>query len=166
MITFINRLKADFPNISFEKGAGFYWSPNSRSVVYRDLPITEKIKCTLLHEVAHGELDHKAYTTDIELLRLEVAAWDKALQFAKNYKVTISSDHIQNCLDSYRNWLHHRSACPSCDNHTIQIDSGHYRCFNCHAVWKVSAARFCRPYRKIEIQKRTLPEDQPQVMFL
>jgi hypothetical protein len=23
-----------------------------------------------------------------------------------------------------------------------------YRCFNCHATWRVAPSRFCRPYRQ------------------
>jgi hypothetical protein len=28
-----------------------------------------------------------------------------------------------------------------------QDDHQHYRCFNCHTVWRVSTSRFCRAYR-------------------
>jgi hypothetical protein len=166
METITTRLIADFPDINFEAGDGFYWSPKSKSVIYKQNSKSKNIAWTLLHEIAHAQLRHKTYSRDIELLNMEVAAWDKAGQLAKKYSIKISEDHIQNCLDSYRNWLHQRSACPSCDTHTLQIDSGHYRCFNCHTKWKVSAARFCRPYRKIEVQKETSPQVKPEVMFL
>jgi hypothetical protein len=29
-----------------------------------------------------------------------------------------------------------------------ESDYQHYRCFNCHTVWRVSANRFARTYRK------------------
>jgi len=166
METFIHKLKADFPDINFISGSGFYWSPKSRSVVYKKSGENDNTKWTLLHEMSHAQLGHVTYSRDIELLNMEIAAWVKASTLAKQYGLNISEDHIQNCLDSYRNWVHQRSTCPKCDNHSLQIDTNHYRCFNCHTIWKVSAARFCRPYRRITAQKETSLEAVPQVTFL
>ena len=166
MHTLINQLKQDFPELSYQVGDGFYWSPKTQSIIYPEKPTKKNITWTLLHETAHGVLQHTTYKSDVQLLGMEVAAWHKACQLAKKYEITIHEDYIQNCLDSYRNWLHQRSACPACDSHSFQIDSHHYQCINCHTLWKVSAERFCRPYRKTTTQKETSPEQLAQVMFL
>jgi len=162
----LQKLKTDFPKLNFEVGKGFYWSPQSKSVIYQQESSAKNRSWTLLHEVAHAQLKHSSYKTDVELLTMEVAAWEEATKLAAKYKLSISNDHIQNCLDSYRNWLHVRSTCPTCESRSLQYDTSHYQCFNCHTIWKVSAARFCRPYRRVKIQKETSPEAMPRVMFL
>lgn len=166
MEQFVERLRTDFPDVNFELGTGFFWSPQTKSISYKLKSKQKNIEWTLLHEVAHAQLKHINYRSDVELLNMEVAAWAHACELAGIYKLKISDDHIQNCLDSYRNWLHQRSTCPICYTHSLQQDSDHYRCYNCHTVWKVSAARFCRPYRKIQSQIKTSLKAKPQAMFL
>jgi hypothetical protein len=63
--------------------------------------------------------------------------------------VIIDEEHIQNCLDTYRDWLHKRSTCPRCDSHGLQT-SEQYKCYNCRAVWRVGNERFCRAYRSLQ----------------
>ena len=164
----IRKLSSDFPYINFVSGEGFCWSPQTKTVIYNIESGRKNANWTLLHEVAHAKLGHKTYSSDVQLLRIEVDAWQEACRLAKLYgiNVEINDDHIQNCLDSYRNWLHQRSTCPTCDNHCLQIDSSHYRCFNCHTIWKVTTSRFCRPYRIAETKIGTPTAAKPQVMFL
>lgn len=69
----------------------------------------------------------------------------------------ISEDHIQDCLDSYRDWLHKRSLCPDCRLSSIQTDAHTYTCVFCHKKWRVTAERFCRPYRRKLGQNITTP---------
>jgi len=103
---------------------------------------------SLLHETGHALLGHTTYKADFELLQLEVAAWEKAKEIAKVLEITINNDHIEDCLDTYRDWLHKRSVCPNCTTQCLQQDDlSHYRCYNCHTKWKVSTNRFCRAYR-------------------
>jgi predicted RNA-binding Zn-ribbon protein involved in translation (DUF1610 family) len=59
----------------------------------------------------------------------------------------LNPDHIQDCLDTYRDWLHRRSRCPTCGMHVLQDKSNSYKCFNCGTSWQVSGRRFARPYR-------------------
>lgn len=84
---------------------------------------------------------------------MESEAWSVAAKIGRKYGVSISDEHIQNCLDTYRDWLHRRSTCPTCGTHVIQSDSNTYRCYNCQTVWHVSNRRFVRPYRKLMDQK-------------
>jgi hypothetical protein len=102
---------------------------------------------SILHELGHALLDHQSYENDVNLLQKEAEAWEKAVIVAKSYGMTIDQEHIQNCLDTYRDWLHKRSTCPTCSSHGLQQNKALYRCLNCQGAWKVSSARFCRPYR-------------------
>jgi len=148
----LDRLQQDFPTFSFEAGEAYCWSPSDKRIVYKRADSGSTAVYSLLHELGHALLDHKHYHLDFELLDLEVAAWQKACQVAPEYHVAIDGDHIQDCLDTYRDWLYGRSICPSCDTKTLQHDSSdhhnpNYRCYNCHATWNVTPSRFCRPYR-------------------
>ncbi len=145
---FINRLSKDFPGLDFIAGKVFCWSPVKNQITYNPTKGQPAGRWAVLHELGHALMDHKSYGSDFELVKLEVAAWQKAKELEKKYGQKISPEHIQNCLDTYREWLYRRSLCPACGNSSLQQSPTSYRCFNCHTVWKVTAARFCRPYRK------------------
>jgi len=144
----IKKVAADYPQFKFKAGAQEHWSPKTSTITYE---LSEDIKngrFGLLHELAHALLDHQNYKNDFELLKLESQAWHKAAEIGKKYGVDIDEDHIQNCLDTYRDWLHRRSKCPSCGVHAAQTDARTYQCLNCGASWSVSAGRFARSYRR------------------
>lgn len=147
------KLRADFPTLSFRPGETFTWSPKDRAVVYVEEPVQAAHPTwSLLHEVGHALLEHQTYATDFELLRLEAAAWEKANVLAVKYGVQIDPDHIQDCLDTYRDWLHQRSTCPNCLTTSLQRSTTIYCCYNCDAEWRVSRSRLCRPYRRLQMQ--------------
>jgi hypothetical protein len=111
----LERLQADYPGIRFTRGEAFFWSPKDKSVTYASVSAQPLIaRWSLLHEVSHGILGHMSYKSDFELMELEVAAWHKAQELGKQYDVEIDPEHIQDCLDTYRDWLHRRSTCPTC----------------------------------------------------
>ena len=144
------------PKITFIEGKTFYWSPQTKSIHLDEGAMSEEHgQWALLHEVAHAILDHSTYTNDAGLLILEVEAWDKAQQLAKNLGITISSDHIEDCLNTYRDWLYARSTCPTCALNSLQVSSLDYTCLNCSTHWSVSQSRFCRPYRMQSKHKKT-----------
>lgn len=148
-ISLVERLAADYPQLTFAAGASFYWSPANHQVMYRRNAEGVTAIFSLLHEVGHALLDHKRYKLDFELLQLEVAAWEQATAIASSYGIAIDGEHVQDCLDSYRDWLYRRSICPTCSTKALQQDDKPlYRCFNCHATWRVAPSRFCRPYRR------------------
>jgi hypothetical protein len=150
MISLLNKLKADYPKITFVRGEAFYWSPKDSSVTYVLSSTQPEIDhWSLLHEVSHGILGHISYRSDFDLLKLEVDAWQHARILAKKYDIRIDPEHIQDCLDTYREWLHRRSTCPTCNTVSLQKDAETYRCHNCKTEWHVSSSRFCRPYRKL-----------------
>lgn len=151
----LNKLQAQHPDITFIEGDHFYWSPKKTTITF-SYSNDDKQEVTLLHELAHALLKHTTFTTDFELLLMEVAAWDEAQALGKKYGVMIPESHIQKCLDTYRDWLHARSSCPSCSNNGIQNKQERtYHCPNCLTVWQVSASRLCRPYRQVSKLKNT-----------
>ena len=144
--TLLFHLSKSYPSVLFKPADTFYWSPKDKTVYYaEDRPDAQ---WSLLHELSHALLEHTSYSSDFELLLLEVAAWEKANKLAKNFEISIDPEHIQDCLETYRNWLHQRSACPTCNMRGLQTSPTIYECTNCLSRWSVSMARFCRPYRR------------------
>lgn len=150
---FIARLDKDYPDFDFRAGVEDHWSPKTATITYKaDQPL-KRIEYGILHELAHALLSHTTYHGDFELLKLECQAWELAAKIGRKYAVVIDSEHIQTCLDTYRDWLHRRSGCPTCGTHVLQKDIHTYQCFNCQSVWTVSSGRFVRPYRKMASTK-------------
>lgn len=143
----VAKLRRDYAgSLSFRKGELASWSPHRQQISY-SLTDDETGAWSLLHEVGHALLGHQSYQSDMELLKKEVEAWEKARELAEAYSLTISNEHIQDCLDTYRDWIYKRSTCPACQNHGLQQNKDLYSCVNCQNSWMVTSARFCRPYR-------------------
>ncbi|MDQ3123673.1 MAG: hypothetical protein M3Q14_03255 [bacterium] len=158
----LEQLREDYPIIQFVHGDAFYWSPIGRKVTYDASSQQPGIATwTLLHEVSHGILGHTQYQSDFELVKLEVEAWSQAEKLAKHYDIVINHDHIQDCLDTYRDWLHRRSTCPTCGVISMQKDQKSYQCLNCNTNWQVSSSRFCRPYRRRALAQKNREQVLP-----
>ncbi len=143
--TFVTKLTNDYPEVIFSSGDSFIWSPSKNQITYTTQQENEEHAIwALIHEVAHYKLGHKKYKSDFELLKLETAAWSKANEIASIYKIEINQDHIQDCLDTYRDWLHTRAKCPKCGVVSMQRKDLHYQCFNCKTVWSVPKSPLCR----------------------
>ena len=95
----------------------------------------------LIHELAHGLLEHADYARDVQLLNMERQAWEKALEIAQSYGETIDEDVIETHLDTYRDWLHQRSTCPVCQAVGLQIKKQAYTCPACSHEWRVNEAQ-------------------------
>jgi hypothetical protein len=153
IISLATKLQADFPSFTFTPSDEFRWEPTEKAIFY-DQQSNEHT--SLLHEVSHAVLDHKEYKKDIKLIELEREAWSYALQtLAKRYNITISEDQIQDSLDTYRDWLHARSTCPTCHATGLQTRTNEYKCIVCASRWHTNDARVCAlrryivPIRKI-----------------
>ena len=142
----IYKLKQDHPGLAFNSGGPHCWSPDKGQISYAG---DDESHCVegLLHELGHARLAHKGYVSDLELLHKEVEAWQEALCLASLYGVDFDEEHMQDCLDTYRDWLHKRSMCPLCKTTGIQENERQYNCLNCGHIWHVTDSRFCRPYR-------------------
>lgn len=143
----IKDLDKRFEWLNFQAGKQFCWSPKNSKVNYKKGASNPEAKWSLLHEVSHAILHHTHYNDDFDLLQLEVSAWHQTHELAKQYNVEINEEYVQDCLDTYRDWLHMRSACPNCGQQSLQTTRKQYRCFNCRNSWQVSNSRLCRTYR-------------------
>lgn len=139
----VKQLQADFPAISLKPSDDFYWSPSTKTVYFQpDSPSNGN--ATLLHEMAHAILDHRDFKRDIDLLKIEREAWEYARDtLASRYGVTVEIDTVEMMIDTYREWLHARSTCPSCRMTGIQTKGSTYHCLGCNRDWRVNDARRC-----------------------
>lgn len=145
---FVDIISRDYSQFIFRPGRREHWSPKTNTITYNLEENYQELQYGLLHELSHALLNHDNYHSDFELLKLETQAWDLAAKIGKKYGVKLDDGHIQDCLDTYRDWLHRRSTCPVCGVHVLQKDSQTYQCFNCRSTWSVSSGRFVRPYRR------------------
>lgn len=119
--------------------AGFFSYDAADDVINYD-PVRLKTlngQVSLLHEISHCKLGHFHYQSDLELLMMEVAAWHYTRTLAREHGIEIDEEYIQDCVDSYDNWVEKRGTCPSCQNFCIEQDSK-YTCFVCNTRWQVS----------------------------
>lgn len=163
----IQQLQNKLPGVTFKAGSTFLWSPKQQSITYRDETGDSKhLIWALLHETAHALLNHQQYSYDIDLLLIEAEAWEEAKKLASELGVDIDEDHIQDCLDTYRDWLHQRATCPRCGTVSLQSEPRTYVCHNCSATWHVSASRFCRPYRRQSLVTSDSDNKKPSALAL
>lgn len=151
----ISRLAADFPQLSFREAERFRWSADHQTI-YMNSSLSNA-EAFLLHEVSHAVLGHAGYTRDIELIQYERDAWHYAqTTLATTYQLLVNDDLIQDNLDTYRDWLHARSTCPSCQATGLQMGPKEYRCVACSHKWSVNEARVCGLKRYSQPTKKPL----------
>ncbi len=120
--TFLAKIKTDFPSLNFVSGARFSFRP-PKTIVYNDgEPLL------FLHEIGHALIGLYDFNTEVERLKIEVLAWEKARELAPVYGVKIDEELIQRELDTYREWLHQKSRCPSCGLTRFQTPDGIWHC--------------------------------------
>lgn len=140
MTNLLQQLQQDFKNIKFVQGKTDAWSPKTKEIYY-SLPIS---KYSLLHELGHALDKHVTYKLDIQLLKLEADAWQKARQIAQKYNLKIPQKYINDCMNTYKDWLLSRSKCPNCDLVGLQSSKDlQYGCCNCFLNWSVPFEAKC-----------------------
>lgn len=95
-------------------------------------------KLALLHEISHAILGHFHYRFDFELYAMEMDAWNMTKSLAQKHKVRINEAYINECMDSYDEWLTKRGTCPRCNEFNIQNQPNQFSCLRCQTRWKVS----------------------------
>ena len=108
---FFERLSTGFSEFRFKLGPKFAFRPPKTIILG---PLEPFAGLLALHEVSHAHLGHKDFKMDIERLKMESAAWEKAKELAAMYRIEVDEDLIQDELDTYRDWLHQKSRCPVC----------------------------------------------------
>ena len=135
----LSQLKADYPDITFVVGTDFKWSKDEHTLVID--PDHPHASTYILHELGHALLGHEGFRFDIDLLRHEREAWERAIILAPAYNITVDEGLIEESLDTYREWLHSRSLCPSCNSTGLQTKTSTYICVNCRCSWRPNDAR-------------------------
>lgn len=125
---FLQRLREDYPEFRFINGSKFAFRPPKTIVLGPPEPFSELLA---LHEVSHAILKHKTFRVDVERLKMESEAWEKARELATGYDIEVNEDLIQNELDTYRDWLHNKSKCRLCGLTRYQTPDGVYHCPRC-----------------------------------
>lgn len=136
---FLLELKDTYPDFSWKIGSRFKYKPEKTIFIDENCPAPWPYYALLaLHELGHGLSKHKDYKTDVERLRIESEAWQRAkreIESHKNwqseYGVSYNEDFAEAELDSYRDWLHNKSKCKKCGLTRFQTEDGHYHCPNC-----------------------------------
>ncbi len=142
----LQHIKTNHSNVTYKKSNKSYWDPLSQTIFHN--PNKNYAEVTLLHELGHAINQDKQYKYDTDLLKMELQAWQQANKISKKLAIDIDKNYIEDCMDSYRNWLHARSKCPNCSQNSIQNSELKYVCLNCGCTWQTSRERFCRTYRK------------------
>ena len=135
----IEALRADFPQFNFAAGEDFHWNFQTQTIFFTDSPDFE---AQILHELGHALNSHSDFEMDVELLQIEVEAWQTAREISQKYNIKISDNSVENHLDTYRDWLHKRSLCPNCLVNGFQQTDLSYKCPACCAVWQTNDSRF------------------------
>lgn len=125
---FLDRLKLDYPDFNFRTGKKFAFRPPKTIILGPPEPFYELLA---LHEVSHAALGHRTFKMDVERLKMEAEAWEKAKELANVYEIEADEDKIQTELDTYRDWLHQKSRCPVCGLTRFQALDGKYHCPRC-----------------------------------
>ena len=132
MESLVNKLKKDYPDFKFRVGEKFLFRYPKMIVFNSDEPNAELL---LLHEVSHGLLGHRDYEKDVNRLKMEAEAWEKARELASKYGVDFNDNVAQDELDTYRNWLHKKSRCPKCGLTRFQDANKVYHCPRCENLY-------------------------------
>ena len=125
---FLNKIKTTYPDFIYKEGKKLALPPPKTIIID---PWEPEYALLLLHELSHAILGHKSFRTDVERLRIESEAWDKAESLSKTFKIPFDRDFAEKELDSYRDWLHQKSLCKTCGITRFQTPDGKYHCPLC-----------------------------------
>lgn len=156
LLTHLSGIAADYTQLqalSFAESDSFAWDATTSTIYFN--PHDAHADQYTLHEFSHAFLGHSDYRRDISLIRMERDAWRKASELSKRLHITIDASLVEDSLDTYRDWLHNRSLCPSCATTGIQTDTSSYRCIACGQQWRANEARTCA-LRRYTTKKRPI----------
>ena len=132
---FLIELSSEFKDYKFVPSTRFKWrAPNSIFFEKNSGVPMPYFALLTLHELGHALSGHKDYKTDVERLRIESEAWQRAKHLIAehpNWDLEYNEDFAENELDSYRDWLHKKSKCKRCGLTCYQTADGKYHCPTC-----------------------------------
>ena len=138
-LDFLNALIKEFPDFSWHFGNRFKFKAPKTIEIDENCPYPLPYFALLtLHELGHALSKHKDYNIDVERLKIESEAWQRAKSLIKNhpkwqktYQISWNEDFAENELDSYRDWLHQKSKCKTCGLTMYQTPDKIYHCPQC-----------------------------------
>lgn len=122
------RVAKDYPEFLFRKGVRFKFRPPRTITIGPEEPGDSLL---FLHELGHALCGHKTIMTDVSRLKMEREAWEKARELAELYDVEFDDEFVEEELDTYRDWLYHKSRCPKCGLSRYQTPDKVYHCPKC-----------------------------------
>lgn len=135
----IQRIITDYPQFTFKISSRFRFHPPKTIFLG---PPEPNYTLLALHELGHALCKHKDYSTTIERLKIERAAWERAKTVYSEYVKqapdlfphpwsAADDEFVEDQLDTYRNWLHTQSKCPRCGLTRFQTPDGAFHCPHC-----------------------------------
>lgn len=144
------KLRQDYPQLKFMTGRKFMYRP-PRTIVIEKQVFEQKIdtenvtdfrnhpcnseqnfyNLRLLHEMGHALLEHKNCSDEIDRIKKERSAWEKAQALSYIYSVPYDKEFVEAELDSYRDWLEQKTRCPECGMTRYCDKKGNLRCPGC-----------------------------------
>ena len=135
MRNLVSKLKVDYPDFCFRSGKKFAFRPPKTIIIGPDEADNSLL---LLHELGHAILGHRDFYTDVERVKMERLAWEKARELCQKYGIKYDEEIIERELDTYRDWLDKKSRCPSCRLTRFQTPDGQYHCPRCDSFRQLS----------------------------
>jgi hypothetical protein len=145
----IDKLKLKYPAIQFVPSERYSFISHKNTVTYLESDDNPLGHHSLLHELAHAMLEHNHYKNDINLLKIERDAWALTKKFLNEHGIEIDKEHIEDCLDTYRDWIYKRASCPRCAHIGYQTSKSSYDCVFCVITWRVPESRLCMVKRTL-----------------
>ncbi|MBQ2660046.1 hypothetical protein IJF86_01320 [Candidatus Saccharibacteria bacterium] len=124
----LEKVKQSYPNFTYKTGAKFAFRPPKTIIIGPYEPHSELV---LLHELGHAIINKNSFKTDVERLKIESIAWEKAKSLCQEFNQEFDSDFAESELDSYRDWLHQKSTCKKCGLTRFETTDGKYHCPHC-----------------------------------
>lgn len=146
----LEKLCTDYPKLRFVTGRKFMFRP-PRTIVIEQKFFEQKMftkereeavvdpcrseqifyDLRLLHEVGHALLEHKDCSSELDRIKKERSAWEKAQALSYIYNVPYDKEFVEAELDSYRDWLERKLRCPECGMARYSDRGGVLRCPSC-----------------------------------
>ncbi len=127
-LNFLETLKTSYPEFTFKPGRKFLFRPR-KSIFY--IESDENFRLLLLHELAHALLGHFSFDKSLERLQIERDAWEKTRELCETHSIPFSEEFANSELDTYRDWVHQKTLCPSCGLTCLEVNSESLYCPFC-----------------------------------
>lgn len=146
----LEQLKNSYPEINFLPGTTYSWNHATKTITYSKKGLGHKHYHSIVHELSHAILGHAHFKNDIDLLKMERDAWSLTKKLLRDFALKIDSEHIEDCLDTYRDWIYKRAKCPNCAHVGFQSSKNAYSCVSCVLSWRLPESRLCMVKRVLD----------------